>query len=202
MAKDPDRNRRQESPPAAGPGVEAEEGEAVEVGLDGAKLLTLGVGKVDKDAVLQAAKAQIDSIKAAREEIVFEILDIRWWLGPRPRRGAAVWGLVKEVVNEMDELAGGLGDFGDHGKKVKGGLHLGMGLRGLMGRIGRPEVLPWALSLFLFPLSFFPDETARAAARRCAWGRVRGDEASWNFQWRESPRDGRRFSSIDQPVIF
>jgi len=31
---------------------------------------------VDKDAVLQAGKAQIDRLKAASEKIVFKVLDI------------------------------------------------------------------------------------------------------------------------------
>ena len=61
---------------SAGAGVETEEGEAVEVGDDGAKLLTFGVGKVDKDAVLQPGKAQIDRLKAASQKIVLEVLDI------------------------------------------------------------------------------------------------------------------------------
>src|ERR1700722_8432604 len=61
---------------SAGPGVEAEEGEGVEVGADGVKLSTLGVGEVDKDAVLQPAKAEVDRVKAASQEIVFEVLDI------------------------------------------------------------------------------------------------------------------------------
>jgi hypothetical protein len=61
---------------SAGAGVEAEEGEGVEVGSDGVKLLTFGVGEVDKDAVLQAGKAEIDRLKAASQEIVFEVLDI------------------------------------------------------------------------------------------------------------------------------
>ena len=99
---------------SAGPGVEAEEGEGVEVGRDGAKLLTFGVGKVDKDAVLQAGKAQIDSVKTASQQVVLEILDIVGGLGgggiETPRLG-----LVKKIVDEMNELAAGLGNFGDHG---------------------------------------------------------------------------------------
>jgi hypothetical protein len=101
---------------SAGPGVEAEEGEGVEVGGDGAKLLTLGVGEVDKDAVLQAGKAEIDRLKAASQEIVFEMLDIVGCLcgGGVETPGL---GLVKEVVDQMDELRAGLGDFGDHERK-------------------------------------------------------------------------------------
>ena len=98
---------------SAGAGVEAEEGEGVEVGDDGAKLLTLGVGEVDKDAVLQAGKAEIDRLKAASQEIVFEVLDIIGSLGGRgietPRLG-----LVKKIVYEMDKLAAGRSNFGDH----------------------------------------------------------------------------------------
>ena len=103
----------------AGAGVETEEGEGVEVGDDGAKLLTLGVGEVDKDAVLQAGKAQIDRLKAASQQVVFKVLNIIGGCGgggiETPRLG-----LVKEIINEMDELAAGFGDFGDHGKKGKG----------------------------------------------------------------------------------
>ncbi len=82
----------------AGPGVEAEEGEGVEVGDDGAKLLTLGVGEVDKDAVLQAGKAEIDIVKAASQQVVLEILDVT---GGRACGGveAAGLGLVKEVID-------------------------------------------------------------------------------------------------------
>ena len=83
---------------SAGAGIEAEEGEAVEVGDDGAKLLTFGVGKVDKDAVLQAAEAQVNSINVASEEVVFKALDVVGGL----RRGgieAARLGLVKEVID-------------------------------------------------------------------------------------------------------
>jgi hypothetical protein len=98
---------------SAGAGVEAEEGEGVEVGEDGAKLLTLGVGEVDKDAVLQAGKAEIDRLKAASQEIVFEILHIVGGLGgggiETPRLG-----LMENIVDEMNEFAAGLGNFRDH----------------------------------------------------------------------------------------
>ena len=97
----------------AGAGVETEEGEAVEIGDDGVKLLTLGVGKVDKDAVLQAGKAQIDRLEAASQEIVLEVLDIIGSLGcggvETPRLG-----LVKKIVDEMNELAARFGNFGKH----------------------------------------------------------------------------------------
>jgi hypothetical protein len=83
------------------------------------KLLTFGVGEVDKDAVLQAAKAKIDGIQPARQQIVLEALDIlRSLAGGRVE--AAGLGLVKEVIDELSELAGGLGDFSNHEKEVKG----------------------------------------------------------------------------------
>ncbi len=82
----------------AGPGIEAEEGEAVEVGDDGAKLLTFGVGKVDKDAVLQAAEAQVNNINSASEEAFLKGLDV---VGGLRLRGieAARLGLVEEVID-------------------------------------------------------------------------------------------------------
>jgi hypothetical protein len=98
---------------SAGAGVETEEGEGVEVGGDAAKLLTFGIGKVDKDAVLQAGKAEIDRLKAASQQIVFEVLDI---VGSLVGGGVESprLGLVKEIVNQMNELAAGFGNFGDH----------------------------------------------------------------------------------------
>ena len=97
----------------AGPGVEAEEGEGVEVGAEGVKLLTLGVGETDQDAVLQAGKAQVDSIEIASQQLVLEMLNIVGGLGgggvEAPRLG-----LVEEVIDEMNELAAGLGNFRDH----------------------------------------------------------------------------------------
>jgi len=98
---------------SAGAGVEAEEGEAVEVGREGAKLLTFGVGKVDKDSVLQAAKAQIDKVEAASQQVTGKALDI----GGSLRGGgveAARLGLVEEIIDEVQKLAGGVGDFGNH----------------------------------------------------------------------------------------
>ena len=97
----------------AGAGVESEEGGGVEVGGDGAKLLTLGVGKVDKDAVLQPGQAEIDRLKAASQEIVFKVLDI---IGSLCSGGieSPRLGLVKEIIDEMNKLAAGLGDFGNH----------------------------------------------------------------------------------------
>ena len=96
-----------------GAGVETEQGEGVEVGGDGAKLLTLGVGEVDKDAVLQAGKAEIDRLKAASQEIVLEVLDI---IGSCEGGGVETprLGLVKKIVDEMNELAARLGNFSDH----------------------------------------------------------------------------------------
>jgi hypothetical protein len=103
---------------SAGPGVKTEEAEGVEIRGDGAKPLTLGVGEVDKDAVLQAGKAQIDRLKAASEKIVFKVLDISGGGGSggieTPRLG-----LVKKVIDQMNELAAGFGDFGDHKKRVR-----------------------------------------------------------------------------------
>jgi hypothetical protein len=99
---------------SAGPGVETEKGGGVEVGGDGAKLLTLGGGEVDKDAVLQAGKAEIDRLKAASQEIVFEVLDIIGSLGGGGVETPGL-GLVKKIVDKMDELAAGFGNFGDHG---------------------------------------------------------------------------------------
>jgi hypothetical protein len=99
---------------SAGAGVEAEEGEGVEVGGDGAKLLTFGVGEVDKDAVLQAGKAQVDRLKAASQQVVLEALDIVGGLSGRGIEASGL-GLVKEVIDEVNELAAGFSDFGDHG---------------------------------------------------------------------------------------
>jgi hypothetical protein len=101
----------------AGPGVEAEEGVGVEAGLKSVKLLTFGDGKVDKDAVLQAGKAQINRLEAASQEVVLEVLDIGGGLvegGVEP----SGLGLMEEVVDQVDELAGGVGDFGDHGVSI------------------------------------------------------------------------------------
>jgi hypothetical protein len=68
---------------------------------------------VDKDAVLQAGKAQINRLEAASQEVVLEVLDIGGGLvegGVEP----SGLGLVKEVVDQVEELAGGVGDFGYH----------------------------------------------------------------------------------------
>jgi hypothetical protein len=98
---------------SAGAGVETEEGEGVEVVSDGAKLDTLGTGEVDKDAVLQAGKAEIDRLKAASQEIVLKVLHI---VGSLVGGGIETprLGLVKKIVDEMDELAARFGNFGDH----------------------------------------------------------------------------------------
>jgi uncharacterized small protein (DUF1192 family) len=85
----------------AGPRVETEKGEGVEIGDDAAKLLTFGVGEVDKDAVLQAGKAQIDRLKAASQEIVLEILDI---IGSLVGGGVETpgLGLVKKIIDKLN----------------------------------------------------------------------------------------------------
>jgi hypothetical protein len=150
---------------SAGPGVETEQRERVEVRGDGVKLLTLGVGKVDKDAVLQAGKAEIDRLKAASQEIVFKVLNIVGSLGgggvETPRLG-----LVKKIVNEMNELAARLGNFSNHN----------FIWRVAARRVCRPDpILPCI-----------------AAARR-ALGDVSVERSVLDFQWRKSPRDGRSF---------
>lgn len=144
----------------AGAGVEAEEGEGVEVGLEVVKLLTFGVGKVDKDPVLQAAKAQIDSAKAASEEVVAESLDVGLGLGLGGVESAGL-GLVEKVIDEVDELAGGSGEFGDHGRKKKGERVKAKALRTPPALVA-PSVP--------FPFSLFPD--APAGPPR---GEARGD---------------------------
>ena len=98
----------------AGPGVEPEEGEAVEAGLESVKLLTFGDGKVDKDAVLQAGKTQIERLEAASQEIVLEVLDIGGGLVDGGIEPPGL-GLVQKIIDQVNELAGGVGDFGDHG---------------------------------------------------------------------------------------
>ncbi len=61
---------------SAGPGIEPEEREPIEIGRDGAKLLTLGVGKTDHDAVLQPGQLQIKSVQIASQQVVLEMLHI------------------------------------------------------------------------------------------------------------------------------
>jgi hypothetical protein len=63
--------------------------------------------------VLQAAKAQIDRIEAAREQVVLKALDIVGGLGGGGVEAPGL-GLVKEVIDEVDELAAGFGNFSDH----------------------------------------------------------------------------------------
>ena len=143
---------------SASPGIETEEGEAVDIGDEGVKLLTLGVGEVDKDAVLQPAKAQVDRLKAASQEIVLEVLHIVGSLGNGGIEAARL-GLVKEVIDELDKLAAGLGDFGDHGFKIgmkKKGRRAGALGDGSVGKVRpgfqwrfcihtrRPQFLQWA----------------------------------------------------------
>jgi len=134
----------------AGPGVEPEEREAVEMGRHGVKLLTLGVGKVDKDAVLQPGKTQIDRLQAASQQVIFEILDIGGSLGGGGIEPPGL-GLVQKVIDKLNELPAGLGDFSDH----------------VFLKVGEGK-----------------------ADRRagCAWGRVRGERASWFSSGAENPR--------------
>ena len=96
-----------------GPRIEPEKGEGVEIGDDAVKLFTFGRGEVDKDAVLQAAKTQIDRVEAASQQIVLEILDILGRLsagGIEPPR----LGLVQKIIDKLNQLAAGLGDFSNH----------------------------------------------------------------------------------------
>jgi len=82
------------------------------------KLLRFAVGKVDKDAVLQPAKAQNDRFQPASQEIVFKVLNIIGSLcrgSIEPSR----LGLVKKVINQLNELAAGLGNFSNHKKSEK-----------------------------------------------------------------------------------
>ncbi len=88
-----------------GPGVESEEGEAVEPGLESVKLLSIGDGNVDKDAVLQPGKTQIERLETAREKIVLEIFDIGGGLvdgGVEPPG----LGLMEKIVDQVQQLAG------------------------------------------------------------------------------------------------
>ena len=97
----------------AGPGVEPEKGEGVEVGRDAVKLLTLGVGETDQDAVLQAGKAQIDSIEIASQQLVLEMLNIVGRLGGGGVKAPRLC-LMQEVIDKVNKLAARLGNFGDH----------------------------------------------------------------------------------------
>jgi hypothetical protein len=102
----------------AGAGVEPEEGEAVEAGLESVKLLSVGDGNVDKDAVLQPGKTQIERLEAASQEIVLEVLDIGGGLVDGGIEPPGL-GLVQKIVHQVQELAGGAGDFGNHGFYMK-----------------------------------------------------------------------------------
>jgi hypothetical protein len=99
---------------SSAPGVEPEKREPVEIGDDAVKLLTLGVGEVDKDAVLQPGKTQIDRIKIPPQQIVLEVLHI---LGCLVRRGIEPPGLcsVQEIIDKVNKLAARRGNFGNHG---------------------------------------------------------------------------------------
>jgi hypothetical protein len=132
----------------AGPGVEPEEGEAVEAGLESVKLLTFGDGKVDKDAVLQAGKTQIKRLEATSQEIVLEVLDIGGGLVDGGIEPPGL-GLVQKIIDQVNELAGGIGDFGDHGV------------------------------LYEKSFLYGEKEGGNWAAARSAWGRFREGKASW-----------------------
>jgi hypothetical protein len=97
----------------AGAGVEPEKGEAVEAGLESVQLFSVGDGNVDKDAVLQAGKAQIERLEAVSQEIVLEIFDIGGGLVDGGIEPPGL-GLVQEIIDQMQQLAGGVRDFGDH----------------------------------------------------------------------------------------
>jgi hypothetical protein len=124
------------------------------------KLLTFGDGKVDKDAVLQAGKAQVDRLKAVSQEIVFEVLDIGGG-GVGGGIEPSGLGLVEEVVDQVDELTGGAGDFGYHRKfyiefrkKGRRAERLGAGSRG-MSRPGFPVARSARRPVFLQGAGFF-----------------------------------------------
>jgi hypothetical protein len=97
----------------AGAGVEPEEVEAVEAGLESVKLLSVGDGNVDKDAVLQPGKTQIERLEAASQEIVLEVFDIGGGLVDGGIEPPGL-GLVQKIVHQVNKLAGGVGNFGDH----------------------------------------------------------------------------------------
>ncbi len=101
----------------AGPGVEAEEGEAVEARLESVQLLRLGDGKVDEDAVLQPGETQIERLDAARQQIVLEIFDIGGGLVDGGIEPPGL-GLVQQIVHEVQELAGGVCEFSDHSVSI------------------------------------------------------------------------------------
>ena len=84
----------------AGAGVEPEEGEAVETGLESVKLLSVGDGNVDKDAVLQPGKTQIKRLEAASQEIVLEVFDIGGGLVDGGIEPPGL-GLVQKIVHQV-----------------------------------------------------------------------------------------------------
>jgi hypothetical protein len=96
------------------PGIEAEEGEGVEVGSDAAKLLTLGVGEVDKDPVLQPGQAQIDRLQPPSQQIVLKLLHVLGSLRRRRIQPSGL-GLMEKIIDELNELAARLGNFCNHG---------------------------------------------------------------------------------------
>jgi hypothetical protein len=96
-----------------GPGVESEKGEAVEAGLESVQLLSVGDGNVDKDAVLQPGKTQIERLETARQKIVLEVFDIGGGLVDGGIEPPGL-GLVEKIVDEVQQLSGRVGQFGDH----------------------------------------------------------------------------------------
>jgi hypothetical protein len=158
---------------SAGPGVETEQRKRVEVGSDGVKLLTLGVGEVDKDPVLQAGKAKIDRLKVPSQKIVFKVLDIVGSLGgggvETPRLG-----LMKKIVDEVNELAARFGNFSNHN-------------------------FIWRVRLRPDPFLRLPNPIPKKAVRRAksAWGRVRGKKRP-GFPVAQVPARRPQFSSIDR----
>ena len=82
----------------AGPGIEPEQREGIEVGRNGVKLLTLGVGETDQDAVLQPGQPQIDSIQIASQQLILEMLHIVRRLGSGGIKPPGS-GFMKIIVN-------------------------------------------------------------------------------------------------------
>jgi hypothetical protein len=83
-----------------GPGVEPEKGKPVETGLDSVQLLSVGDGNVDKYAVLQPGKTQIERLEAASQEIVLEIFDIGGGLVDGGIQPPGL-GLVQKIVHQV-----------------------------------------------------------------------------------------------------
>jgi hypothetical protein len=68
---------------------------------------------VDKDAVLQPGKTQIDRLQPASQQVVLKVLNI---IGSLGRRGIETprLGLVQKIVNQVNELTRRLRNFSDH----------------------------------------------------------------------------------------